>query len=90
MMRLFLGLSVACLLSLSSVAAVHADTTNENTNISVSGSANLVGISNSNEQSQLQIGSISDSFKAYDIDITSSFRIEGNDTDFFLGTPLTA
>ena len=90
--KLLSGVTVACLLALSiGVADVLAgEPTNKNTNISASGSANFVGISNANEQSQLQIGSISDSFKAYDIDITSSFRIEGNDTNFFLGTPLTA
>ncbi len=84
-MKLFLGVSVACLLALSiGVAGVDAQT-NENTNISVSGSTNLVGISNSNEMSQTQIGSISDSFKAFDIDISESFRIEDNDTDLFSG-----
>ncbi len=80
-MKLFLGVSVACLLALSiGVAGVDAQT-NENTNISVSGSTNLVGISNSNEMSQTQIGSISDSFKAFDIDISESFRVEDNITD---------
>ncbi len=83
-MRLFIGLSVACLLSLSFVAAVHA-ATNENTNISSSESLNAVGIGNSNVASQTQIGSISDSFKAYDIDISESFRTEGNDTDIASG-----
>jgi hypothetical protein len=98
MMRLFIGVSVACLLALSTGAAdVVADTTadyhpptNKNTNISVSGSANLVGISNSNEMSQTQIGSISDSFKAFDIDISESFRIEGNDTDIASGNTVAS
>ncbi len=92
MMRLFLGLSVTCLVSLSIIADdVVADTTadyhptNKNTNFSASGSLNAVGIENSNAQSQLQIGSISDSFKTFDIDISESFRIEGNDTDLFSG-----
>ncbi len=88
-MRLFIGVSIVCLLALSTGAAdVVADTTadyhpptNKNTNVSASGSTNLVGISNSNLQHQTQIGSISDSFKAFDIDISESFRIEGNDTD---------
>ncbi len=88
-MRLFIGVSIVCLLALSTgVADVVADTTadyhpptNKNTNVSASGSTNLVGISNSNLQHQTQIGSISDSFKAFNIDISESFRIEGNDTD---------
>ena len=92
-MRLFLGISVACLLALSTGAAdVVADTTvdyhpptNKNTNFSSSGSLNAVGIANSNEMSQTQIGSISDSFKAYDIDVSESFRVEGNDTDIASG-----
>jgi hypothetical protein len=40
-----------------------------------------VGIENSNAQSQLQTGSIYDSFKAFDIDISESFRVEDNITD---------
>ncbi len=98
-MKLFLGVSVACMLALSiGVAGVDAQhlepltlpADNVNTNTSVSGSTNLVGISNSNEQSQLQIGSISDSFKAFDIDISESFRLEGNDTDIASGNTVAS
>ncbi len=88
MMRLFLGVSVACLLSLSFVADVDAQDVFFdvfNTNISSSRSLNAVGIENSNAQSEVQIGSINDSFKSFDIDISESFRIEGNDTDLFSG-----
>ena len=93
MKKLLSGVAVACLVSLFTVGSdvVAEDIplfieeppppVNQNTNISVSGSANLVGISNENLQAQTQIGSISDSFKAFDIDISESFRLEGNDTD---------
>jgi hypothetical protein len=86
-MRLFLGVSVACLLALSvGVADVLAqEPTNQNTNTSSSGSLNAVGINNSNLQHQTQIGSIYDSFKSFDIGISESFRIEDNDTDIASG-----
>jgi hypothetical protein len=80
-MRLLLGVSVACLLALSvGVAGVDAQT-NQNTNTSSSGSLNAVGIQNSNLQHQTQIGSINDSFKSFDIDVSESFRVEDNITD---------
>jgi hypothetical protein len=41
----------------------------------------MVGISNDNQQHQTQIGAIYDSFKSFDIAISESFRVEGNDTD---------
>ncbi len=82
-MRLFLGVSVACLLSLSSGVTDVLAQENVNTNISASGSLNAVGIDNSNAQSQTQIGSINDSFKTFDLAISESFRVEGNDTDLF-------